>query len=242
MLLPSIRHWFNSNIHSLLPSQSCFLCGNISTKVLCTTCLADLPFSNTGCIHCAKTLEQVDICHQYRQELPPYIHTQAVFEYIYPVNTLIQAAKFNQNLAVLNLLGHLMGELMTIEPRPDVLIPVPLHPKRLRQRGYNQSLELAKCITKQTGIPLDYKSAQRIKNTQPQTFLTHSQQRQKNLKDAFQVTLNQNWQHIVLIDDVMTTGSTVKELALMFKKIGVKRVDVWCCARRSLLEYNALAL
>ncbi|MDM8563258.1 ComF family protein, partial [Candidatus Marithioploca araucensis] len=118
-------------------------------------------------------MKEVDICHQCRQEPPPYTHTQAVFEYIYPVNTLIQAAKFNQNLAVLNFLGHLMGQLMTIEPRPDVLIPVPLHPKRLRQRSDNQSLELAKCITKQTGIPLDYKSAQRLKNTQPQTTLTH---------------------------------------------------------------------
>ncbi|MCK5524579.1 MAG: ComF family protein [Thiomargarita sp.] len=177
-------------------------------------------------------MEQVDICHQCREEPPPYTHTQAVFEYIYPVNILIVEAKFNQNLAVLNFLGDLMGQLITIEPRPDVLIPVPLHPKRLRQRGYNQSLELAKCITKQTGIPLDYKSAQRIKNTQPQTSLANSQQRQENLKGAFQVTRNQNWQHIVLIDDVMTTGSTVKELALVFKKIGVKRVDVWCCVRR----------
>jgi len=107
--IKTIHHW-------LLP-QSCFLCGNISTKVLCAACLADLPFSNTGCLHCAKTLEQVDICHQCREEPPPYTHTQAVFEYIYPVNILIVEAKFNQNLAVLNFLGHLMGQFITIDPR-----------------------------------------------------------------------------------------------------------------------------
>jgi ComF family protein len=145
---------------------------------------------------------------------------------------LIPPAKFSQNLVILNLLGKLMAEHLTIEPRPDVLIPVPLHSKRLRERGYNQSLELAKRITKQTGIPLNNKACKRIKNTLPQTSLS-AEQRQSNLVGAFSVIrLKPVWQHIVLIDDVMTTGATVKELASVWLEAGVQRVDVWCCARR----------
>ncbi len=124
-----------------------------------------------------------------------------------------------------------MAQQLTTEPHPNVLIPVPLHTKRLRERGYNQSQELAKCIAKQTDIPLDYKACKRIKHTPPQITLS-GQQRQTNIVGAFQIVrLPKNWQHIVLIDDVMTTGSTVKELALVFKDAGVPKVDVWCCAR-----------
>jgi ComF family protein len=233
MSFPSITHHITSLNHWLFP-QSCFLCGGISTKVVCTACLADLPFSDTTCQHCGKPSEEdVKECDQCRLAPPPYTHTQSVFSYAYPINTLIPAAKFHQNLAVLNLLGHLMAQRLTIEPRPDILVPVPLHRKRLRERGYNQSLELAKRITKMTGIPLEKKACKRVIDTKAQTSLATAQERQENLKGAFQLTrYKSDWQHIVLIDDVMTTGSTVTELAIVFKDAGIKRVDVWCCARR----------
>ena len=125
-----------------------------------------------------------------------------------------------------------MAQHLMIEPRPDVLIPVPLHPKRLRYRGYNQSLELAKCLTRQTGILFNHTACQRIKNTRPQVGLS-AFDRQTNIKDAFTVRrLKPHWQHIAIIDDVMTTGGTVKELTNQLINAGVQRVDVWCCARR----------
>lgn len=221
--------------HWLLP-QSCFLCGDSSNQSLCAACIADLPYQRHACIRCAKTLSETGVCENCQTNPPPYTHTQAVFSYQYPIDKLILAAKFHQNLAVLKLLGDLMAQHLTLQlisqSSPDILIPVPLHPKRLRQRGYNQSLELAKYISKQTGIPLDYKTCQRIKNTRPQTTLSQ-QQRQTNVIGAFQVrNLKSSWQHIVLIDDVMTTGSTIQELAKVFKEAGVATVDVWCCARR----------
>jgi ComF family protein len=202
--------------------QSCFLCGDNSSDCLCSGCLAELPYHNSlKRIPCTKA-----------NKSSQFIEIHSVFTYTYPLDKLIIAAKFHQNLAVLNLLGILMAEHLTIENRPDVLIPVPLHSKRLRQRGYNQSLELAKRITKKTGIPLAYKSCKRIKDTLPQTSLS-AQQRQSNIVDAFQVLeLKKQWQYVVLIDDVMTTGATVKELAKVFLKMGVQRVDVWTCASR----------
>ncbi len=210
---------FPHKLISFLLPQSCFLCGDNSIECLCPACLRILPFRQKRqvCIDCTN------------------IQVQSVFSYMYPIDKLIIAAKFHQNLAVLNLLGNLMAQHLqhlTIENRPDVLIPVPLHSKRLRKRGYNQSLELAKRINKKTGIPLAYKSCKRIKETLPQTSLS-AQQRQSNIVDAFQVVkLKKEWRHIVLIDDVMTTGATVKELAKVFMKQGVQRVDVWCCASR----------
>ncbi len=225
----------NRYFHQFILPQSCFLCGDSSTQTLCTACLADLPYHNhniASCIYCAETLETEGVCSKCQTQSPPYTKTQAIFSYIYPIDKLIIAAKFDQNLAVLNLLGKVMAQHLIIEPRPDILIPVPLHAKRLRQRGYNQSLELAKPITKQTGIPLDYKACKRIKNTRPQSSLS-AKQRQNNLVGAFSVRrFPQHWQHIVLIDDVMTTGTTVTELAKVCLEAGVQRVDVWCCARR----------
>ncbi len=202
-------------ISFILP-QSCFLCGDNSINCLCSACLAELPYQNLFKNIAVNNTQVIDI--------------QAIFPYIFPIDKLIIAAKFHQNLAVLNLLGYLMAEHLRIENRPDVLIPVPLHSKRLRQRGYNQSLELAKRIAKKTGIPLAYKICKRVKETLPQTSLS-AHQRQSNIVDAFQVLeLKKSWRHVVLIDDVVTTGATVTELAKLFLNLGVPRVDVWCCA------------
>jgi ComF family protein len=222
--LKSLNYW-------LIP-QICFLCGDAATTLpICSACLVDLPFQGPACIRCARRLQKVGICQHCQKARPHYTHTQAVFSYLYPLDKLILAAKFHHNMAVLNLLGHLMAQHLTIDSRPDVLIPVPLHPKRLRHRGYNQSLELAKRISKHTGIPIAINACQRIINTPPQTSLS-GKQRQSNLKGAFKVVrVERHWQHLVLIDDVMTTGATVKELASVFKAAGIEQVDVWCCAK-----------
>ncbi|MBE9561981.1 MAG: ComF family protein [Proteobacteria bacterium] len=212
--------------------QNCFLCGSNSKQQLCTACLSNLPYQTLTCYKCAKPLNVDVICRQCQQNLPPYTKVKAVFSYVYPIDKLISVAKFKENLPILNLLGNLMVEHLKFEPHPDVLIPIPLHPKRLRKRGYNQSVELAKCISKHTGIPLNYNSCQRIKDTRPQVGLS-AQRRAINIQDAFKVNkIEDNWQYIVLIDDVMTTGSTVEALTKEFLKAGIQRVDVWCCARR----------
>lgn len=229
-LLTYLNNSLNSLNYWLIP-QTCFICGDATTLPMCSACLADLPFQGPACVRCATRLKKVGICKQCQKARPPYRHTQAVFSYLYPLDKLILAAKFDHNMAVLNLLGHLMAEHLIIEPRPDVLIPVPLHPKRLRHRGYNQSLELAKRISKHTGIPVDINACQRIINTPPQTSLS-GKQRQSNLKGAFKVVrVEPHWQHLVLIDDVMTTGATVEELASVFIAAGIEQVDVWCCAK-----------
>ena len=119
---------------------------------------------------------------------------------------------------------HLLDEL------PDGLLPVPLHSSRQRERGYNQALELARPIAKQLQIPLFNDLATRIKPTPPQSSLS-LRQRRHNLKDAFIVNYSVKNKHIAIIDDVMTSGTTVNALAHKLKQAGARRVSVWCCCR-----------
>jgi ComF family protein len=226
-----ISSYFN---HWLLP-HSCFLCGATATHPICKACLADLPYQNlkNTCRYCASPMPATGVCGTCLNKPPPYTYTWALFSYTYPVDKLIHTAKFNDNLAVLDFLGELMAQQVIMDERPDVLVPVPLHIKRLRQRGYNQSSQLAKRISKRTGIPMSHYACERHKNTPPQVTQKSAKEREENIRDAFRISrLKPSWQHIVLVDDVVTTGSTVKELTRTFLTVEtIQRVDVWCCAR-----------
>ncbi|MEZ5672564.1 MAG: double zinc ribbon domain-containing protein [Thiotrichaceae bacterium] len=135
-------------LNFILP-QNCYLCGAASDQALCSACLTDLPYyhiENT-CYCCARPLRQgfeEVYCEQCQHTRPYFSHTYPIFSYDYPLNHLIQAAKFERNLTILTLLAKLMAQQIDYQQTPDVLIPVPLHFKRLRQRGYNQSLKLLK--------------------------------------------------------------------------------------------------
>jgi len=118
-------------------------------------------------------------------------------------------------------------------PLPDVLIPVPLHASRLRQRGYNQALELARPIAKQLNLSIDVHSCLREKATTEQTGLS-AKLRKSNLKNAFTVNGDFRDKQVTIIDDVMTTGSTVNELSQQLINAGARQVNVWVCARAVL--------
>lgn len=222
----------------LLP-PSCLLCGAVNQQIICEGCISDLPYHHEypTCYSCGAVLPKrvtVQIlCGRCLQTKPYYTHTQALYCYEFPVNILIHAVKFRDNLGLLRTLAQFMADHYAFDGHPDVLIPIPLHPKRLRERGYNQALELARPISRVSGIPIDTQTCKRIKYTSRQTQLT-AQERAKNLKDAFFVEPNAaDWQHVVLIDDVVTTGTTVNELAKALYYAGVERIDVYCCARTS---------
>jgi ComF family protein len=112
---------------------------------------------------------------------------------------------------------------------PECLIPIPMHPKKLKQRGFNQAAILAKSLARRLKIPYDLNSCQKIINTDPQASMD-GEKRQTNVRGTFSVK-PLPYQHVTLIDDLLTTGSTANELARVLKKSGVQRVDIWCCAR-----------
>jgi ComF family protein len=120
-----------------------------------------------------------------------------------------------------------------VESVPDQLIPVPLHADRLRERGFNQAVELARPIARHFGLPLNLKGVRRVLPTPPQSDLSRKQ-RLKNIRGAFEVVQGIAQPvsgHVVIIDDVMTTGSTADELAKVLRRAGAERVEVWVCAR-----------
>lgn len=143
--------------------------------------------------------------------------------------------KFGKKLAY----GRVMGELLTdqVEERwyqnlvlPEAVIPVPLHHLRLRKRGFNQALELLWPLHKKTGIPVLADACVRIKKTSPQSQLDQSR-RKRNLNSAFKVVKPIPFEHVALMDDVVTTGSTVNALTHVLKEAGVTTIDVWCMCR-----------
>jgi ComF family protein len=162
---------------------------------------------------------------------PAFDATYAPFLHQATTRYLITGLKFNAQYKNARLLGLLLAQgLKQSASLPDGLLPVPLHKSRYRERGFNQSIEIARTVGKELQIPVDVNSCVRHRDTPHQTKLT-AKQRRANVKNAFTVIKPITARHIAIVDDVMTTGSTVLELARVLKKAGVARVDVWVCTR-----------
>lgn len=157
--------------------------------------------------------------------------TIAGYRYAEPLRTLLHEFKYREGLYLSSFLAGLILDVIPNDAvRPQCLIPVPMHPQRLRQRGYNQAVELAKQLGRALKLPLDVSHCKKIINTAPQASLD-ADARRKNLRQAF-AAKPLPYQHIVLVDDLITTGSTTIELAKVLKSHQeTVRVDVWACAR-----------
>jgi ComF family protein len=143
----------------------------------------------------------------------------------------IQSLKFKSKHSCARTMGKLMAQkIRTLNKKPDALIAVPLHPKRLRERGFNQSEEIADYLHEELGIPIAHQSLKRIVHTSSQASLK-AMERRKNLKNAFSYEGDSSIKSVAIIDDVVTTGSTANEIAKTLKKQGVERVEIWAFAR-----------
>jgi ComF family protein len=228
-----------TNIIHLLMGGTCPLCG-VATPAsdLCLSCDRDIPNTTDICRHCALPLPaNTDplICGQCQQHPPPFQTAYSFTRYAPPVDRMLQQLKFQRKLNYAKLLGQRMALDIVARQlaKPDVIVPVPLHEQRMRQRGYNQALELARPIARQLITPLEINACHRPKATQEQTGLA-ARQRRANVKQAFKVDDKIKHLHVAIVDDVMTTGSTVTELSKQLLQAGARRVDVWVCARASL--------
>ena len=166
------------------------------------------------------------------QRRPPPLHaTHAALRYAAPVDRLLPRFKFHRDLAAGRLLAELMAARFAPLPRPDALLPVPLHHGRLRHRGYDQALELARPLAHALALPLLPGALRRVRATRPQSELDAAA-RARNLRGAFRADESVPLPaHVVLVDDVMTTGATLYAAARALRRAGVKRVEAWVCAR-----------
>lgn len=219
----------------VLPPR-CLLCGAAGAQGLdlCAGCIADLVLNTPCCPSCALPLQvSAPLCGECLKRPPPFGAAWVPFRYGHPLDLLEARFKFRGDLAAGRVLAELMLERARIDTPalPALLIPVPLHRTRLRERGYNQALELAKPLAQALGIPLRNDFLVRDKATPAQIGLD-AKARRRNLRDAFSARAHVEWPlHVALIDDVMTTGATLREIARVLKRAGVKRVDAWALAR-----------
>ena len=154
----------------------------------------------------------------------------AAFAYRFPLDRLLPRLKFHGDLAAGRLLAGAMAVAFADLPAPGALVPVPLARARLRQRGYDQALELARPLARSLGLPLLPDGLHRVRDTEAQSRLD-AIGRRRNVRGAFAAGRGGLPDHVALVDDVMTTGATLHAAALALRRAGVRRVDAWVCAR-----------
>ena len=226
--------------HALLPS-SCALCGMGCAGPVCAPCRAQfLAAPGARCGRCANPLGPADAglqCGACQAHQPAYDATVVAADYVSPVDQLVLQLKFGGTLALAPWFGQVLGEAVAARAGlalPHVLCPVPLGPRRLVERGFNQALEIARPLSIALGIPLRATLALRAHDTAAQSSVAPAQ-RKKNIRNAFMVAPDAlamvRGQHIRVVDDVMTSGATLNELAATLKRFGAARVSNFVFAR-----------
>ncbi len=217
---------------------TCVLCGRAGAgqRDLCAGCTADLPRPSIACVRCAGPLAATagpdPVCGSCLRNPPPYVRSLAALAYAPPVDHLVKELKFDGRLARARLLGSLLAEYLEgcgVQGCQRI-VPVPLHPSRLRERGFNQALELARPVARRLGLPIDTRSCVRLRDTAAQSSLTH-RQRRSNVRGAFAVQRRMAPERVAIVDDVVTTGHTAGELARALLRGGASEVEVWTLAR-----------
>ncbi len=213
------------------------------TYSLCGDCEADLPWLDAVCGKCGEeTLAPgVDICSRCRLDPPNFDSCFAPLAYRPPVDKLITNFKFHADFAsgyaLSRILAGSLARRWRGDKRPDLLLPVPLHESRLRQRGFNQALEIAKVLASERKTPLCARGLRKLRPTPPQTGMQGARERGANIRASFGLERTaeiRNARRVALVDDVVTTMSTVTELASELKQAGVDKVEVCCLARAVL--------
>ncbi len=217
-------------IGTLLFSGSCFLCRGAAADILCAECDTDLPrLEGEFCPRCALASPVGAVCGRCLTQKPRYDATVAALAYGFPADILVQALKFRGELALAPFLGDLFVKSNSIK-NVDCVIPVPLSVERLRERGYNQSLEIARHVARATGTRLAPELCERRRDTPAQMDLPLAE-RAKNVRGAFHCPRLIAGAAIAVLDDVMTTGATLDEMAGTLKRAGAARVENWVIAR-----------
>lgn len=223
----NIRTLFNQ-----ISPPRCLLCDK-SGAPICPACLADLPHLDpVRCPVCALPSGFGNICGHCLKNPPAFDRTTALLAYDFPVDRLIQRLKYAEYFPAAPLFGTMLAEhvAQVTSCPPQVFLPMPLHIQRLKERGFNQAVEIAREFSRRTGIAMQTNWVERVRDTPPQAGLKRDARR-KNLRGAFATKAKVNGLHIGIVDDVMTTGSTLDALAATLKQAGAAQISCWVVAR-----------
>ncbi len=236
MILRSLFATWSTGLQELILPSICLLCGarSVTGQDLCPGCAADLPRNADACTHCALPLPagQAGLCPCCQSHPLSFDRAFVPFRYQHPVDFLIRELKFHGRLTHARLLGEQFAAALAerAAPPPDCIVPVPLHPRRLRERGFNQALELARIVARHSRIPLLASGLRRVRHTLPQTRLD-ARQRRTNPLGAFALGAPLSGSHVALMDDVITTASTVAECARVLRAGGAADIEIWAIGR-----------
>lgn len=211
-------------------SPSCLLCAGASKGALiCAPCDADLPrLAGPRCDTCALPVTAGARCGACLSEPPAYDHVCAPFVYAFPVDALVRALKYRGMLSLAAWSGHALAGCL--DARPDVIVPMPLADAKLSERGFNQAQEIARSLSRHHRMPLRPQACRKVRDTAPQAALPWKE-RARNVRKAFVCDEDFSGQHVAVVDDVMTTGATLNELARNLKLAGAARVTGLVVAR-----------
>lgn len=229
---------------------TCVLCaraGQFPALDLCAACEADLPVNAPACPVCAQPLSgdrhpngdsggasaRSLVCGACLRRPPRFDAGHCPFRYAYPLDHLVRGLKYDGAVAQARVLGELLAHRIQASRTgtlPQLIVPVPLGQRRFRERGYNQAIELARYVGSHLKIPLRTDLVVRTRETHEQAAL-NKPDRRKNIRGAFAAIGQLPALHVAIVDDVVTTGSTVNELAKVLKRAGAQRVEVWAVAR-----------
>lgn len=218
-------------VASMLFGGRCFLCRGASSggAVLCAPCLGDLPQLPTPrCPRCALPSPGGALCGRCLAHPPRYDATVAALVYAFPTDVLVQALKYRGELALAPLLGGLLAAALPADPGVDFALPLPLSARRLRERGYNQAMEIARALPGVARLAPDL--CARVRDTPAQSDLPWAD-RARNVRNAFHCERALDGLSVAVIDDVMTTGATLDAVAAALKRAGAARVVNWVVAR-----------
>ncbi len=210
--------------------RECILCnGPAAGAPWCEACDMDLPkLTDAVCERCAIALPARGLCGNCLSRPPRFDHAEAVYAYAFPVDRLIGALKYGARISLASQFGSLLAR--HTRQQPDALIAMPLSRERIVSRGYNQAHEIARRLALERGIPLLDDACRRVVDTPSQSALPWNA-RAKNVRRAFVCSESLSGAHVAIVDDVLTTGSTMNELARVIREAGAASVTAWVVCR-----------
>ncbi|MCW8885564.1 MAG: ComF family protein [Motiliproteus sp.] len=242
MIISSVNNWLLFNRFKI-PRQ-CLLCQQITSgrELICCNCHSDLPWLQHCCYCCAEPLKASAsnaapnlkrYCGRCLKKTPYFERTLSPLLYQFPIDRLVAQLKHQAKPDLLQLSCDLFLQTFESQIRqqpPQQLIPVPLHRNRLYHRGYNQAAEWGRYLARNLDIQLNTSLCHRLLDTPHQQGLS-AKQRRRNLAKAYQVGDCEGIHHVAILDDVMTTGTTIDLLARQLRRQGVTTVEAWTLAR-----------
>ncbi len=215
----------------VLFTQDCVLClAPAGRHLVCTACRASLPWLREACTRCAVPLAHAGVCGRCQWHAPRFDDTVCALEYRFPVDRLVQRFKYSGDFAIGRWLTLALCARLAERERPQLVVAAPLARERLRQRGFNQSAQVARLLGRKLGVRFASRGFERTRQTQPQQGLDR-RERRANVRGAFRCRIRLEGAHVAVVDDVVTTGATADALATALREAGAARVSVWALAR-----------